>query len=205
MKRGMIMKKFKKIIIVFVAIFVLCLIGVIFTNDDSDTASENISSESEDTQPDGSDDAASADTDVSSEEDTSETSDNDDSTTEDSSDEKSDYPDSVDDVEVSFTDSVNQDTTGNWRLARVYTTKDTLEYALDYYNAFFKSDDEIHIIINYDLNTTTTIHCMVGQLFVYVRESVEDEEHSAKTLGKGQLLGEYMIDIETGVIERLDE
>ena len=56
----------------------------------------------------------------------------------------------LDDINVFFSDSVRDDVTKNWRLSKVSTEKDIAEYALNYYNTFFSSDNEIHAIVNLD-------------------------------------------------------
>jgi len=114
-----------------------------------------------------------------------------------------DMPSSVSDVDVTFASSINGDVTGNWRLARVATDKETQDYALDYYKAFFKSDDEIHWIVNFSNNTTTSIKCMGDLLFVDIFDYVKGEELSAKDIGSGTLLSEYQITISTGDMEKI--
>lgn len=115
---------------------------------------------------------------------------------------KPDYPDSIDGIDISFSQTVNDDVTGNWRLAKVTTETPVSDYALDYYKHFFASDDEVHIIVNFSLNTTTSINCMAGQLFVTTYEYVKNEEASAKTLCSGSLIEDYTIDLKTGKIDK---
>ena len=50
----------------------------------------------------------------------------------------------ISDLDVTFTDTVRDDTTGNWRLAMASTSEDFLSYAASYYENYFKSDDETH-------------------------------------------------------------
>ena len=114
-----------------------------------------------------------------------------------------DYPDSIDGVDISFSSKINNDTTGRWRLSRVASSVSTDTYAVDYYNHFFADNDEIHWIINFTLNTTTSIRYTSGQLFVTTYEYVDKEELSAKTLGSGMLLTDYMINPENGEKEDL--
>lgn len=110
----------------------------------------------------------------------------------------------IDDIEFWFSDSVINDTTGRWRISSIASSKDITEYAVDYYNTFFSSDDEIHAIVNFSLNTTTSISVPYdGTLDVAVHEYVSGEEHDANDLFGGMLLAEYFINLNTGEIENI--
>lgn len=104
---------------------------------------------------------------------------------------------------VSFSDTYRNDVTGNWRLARIAENIDIEEYAVKYYNNYFKSDNEIHIVINFTLNTTTRITVMGNLLDVSIMEYVDKEEHDAKLACSGMLLSEYHVNIDTGEIEKI--
>ena len=52
------------------------------------------------------------------------------------------------DFDVVFSDTYRNDVTGNWRLAKIAEDINIDEYAVDYYNNYFKSNSEVHIIIN---------------------------------------------------------
>lgn len=104
---------------------------------------------------------------------------------------------------VLFSDSYNNDVTGNWRLARISENINIEEYALDYYNNYFQSDDELHIIINFTLNTTTRISVIGNILDVSILEYVDKEEHDAKLACSGMLLNEYHVNIDSGEIEKI--
>lgn len=106
---------------------------------------------------------------------------------------------------LTFYKSVPNDVTGNWRVAVIYTDADMVENALDYYNAYFGSDDEIHFVCNLGLKTTTSIKVLAGQLFVDVFEYVDGEEHDAKTLPGGDLLKSYTVDMTTGDATELSD
>lgn len=101
---------------------------------------------------------------------------------------------------------LSDDVTGNWRVASVVTPKYITDYAVDYYNAFFESDDEIHIIINFGTKTKNVIRSMYGMLSVSVYEHVENEELSANTLldSGGYHFAEYLIHLSDGTIDELD-
>lgn len=126
-----------------------------------------------------------------------------DATSDDSVDALPDFPDSIGDVDISFSDLVNDDVTDNWRIARVSSSEDTIDYALDYYKHFFSDDDEIHWIVNFSNNTTSSLRVSSGLLFVDEYKYVKDEELSAKTLGGGMLLAEYSIDLNSEKVEQL--
>ena len=79
----------------------------------------------------------------------------------------------------------------------------TLYYTLDYYKEYFKSDDEIHAIVNFNYKTTTKISVMGNLLDVSVYEYVDKEEHDAKLLFSGMLLKEYHVNKDTGEIEEI--
>lgn len=99
---------------------------------------------------------------------------------------------------LNFSPSVRNDVTGRWRIS---TTSDSIvpaDYALEYYNALFSSDDEIHAIWNATLNTTTRITASDGLLYVDTLEYVDGEEHDANLLFSGTVLDSKIINIETG-------
>ena len=105
---------------------------------------------------------------------------------------------------ISFrADKVRNDTTGNWRISLIAENIDMSEYALDYYKQYFTDDSEIHFIVNFNYNTTTKIMNMGGQLDVTVQDYVPKEEHDANTLGSGTVLAEYLVDKETGEVEKI--
>lgn len=105
--------------------------------------------------------------------------------------------------DVDFSSSYRNDVTGKWRLARIAENKTIEEYALDYYRNYFESDDEIHIIINFTLNTTNRILVWGNLLDVATMEYVDNEEHDAKIACSGMLLSEYLINTDTGEIEKI--
>nr|DAR80483.1 MAG TPA: outer membrane protein assembly factor [Caudoviricetes sp.] len=93
--------------------------------------------------------------------------------------------------------SINDDTTGKWRLNRMTGTTNPIDFAFDYYKNFMQPD-EIHYIINFSTKTTTIIQNMAGMLYVRVLEHVDKEEVTAKTIGSGTVLQEKYFNIETG-------
>ncbi len=105
--------------------------------------------------------------------------------------------------DVDFSSSYRNDVTGRWRLARIAENKPIEEYVLDYYHNYFESDDEVHIIINFTLNTTNRILVFGNLLDVATMEYVDKEEHDAKIACSGMLLSEYHVNIDTGEIEKI--
>lgn len=102
-------------------------------------------------------------------------------------------------VEVQYSDGVRDDKTGRWRMAKVADTTPTNDYVLEYYHEMFRSDDEVHFIINFTLNTTTVVRCEGGEvLYVDTHERVDKEELYADDLGGGMFMGSEIYDIKAG-------
>ena len=107
----------------------------------------------------------------------------------------------IDGASFVFTDYVNDDTTGNWKLSKTADQVPVKKYALDYYKKIFNNDDEVHAVVNFTYKQTAAIKCLGNMLDVTVHEYVPKEEHSAKTLFGGRVIKEYQIDIKTGKIK----
>lgn len=101
-------------------------------------------------------------------------------------------------MEFQFWDEVRNDVTGRWRRAATSDSFVPADYALEYYEMMFSSDDEIHSIWNATLGTTTRITVAFGTLYVDTFEYVKGEEHDAKLMFSGTLLDSRMVDIESG-------
>lgn len=100
--------------------------------------------------------------------------------------------------------NVSDDVTGNWRMTYVDTKKSAEEYAIAYYKKYFKSDNEIHFLINHYLKTTAVIYKFNNQLDVRIYENTIGEEYSAYTIARGIFYGEWYVHLETGEIKQLD-
>lgn len=122
--------------------------------------------------------------------------------TEQQTEEKQDESTSENSISFVVT-NVRNDVTGNWRIATIAENIEMQDYALDYYKEYFKSDDEIHAIVNFNYKTTTKISVMGNLLDVSVYEYVDKEEHDAKLLFSGMLLKEYHVNKDTGEIEEI--
>lgn len=100
--------------------------------------------------------------------------------------------------EIRFDDSVRNDVTGNWRISSTSDSFVPAEYAVEYYETMFSSDDEIHAVWNATYGTMTCIKVFSGVIFADTHEYVKGEEHDAKLLFSGMLLDSKMFDAETG-------
>lgn len=100
---------------------------------------------------------------------------------------------------------VRNDVTGKWRKCLIAENVEPKDYALDYYKENFKSDDEIHAIVNFNYKTTTKLSVMDNLLAVTIYEYVDKEEHDAKLLFSGMVLDEYFVDIDSGEIINAQE
>lgn len=100
-----------------------------------------------------------------------------------------------------FSDSVINDTSGRLKISSLASEIDISEYAAAYYNTLFGTDNEIHAVVNFTTNTTSSISVLQdGMLSVSVHEYVPGEEHDAQTLFSGMMLEEYFVNIETGEV-----
>lgn len=175
-------KKRKKVGIVLIAIIVLCIIGIIASpSDDKKDDSNPKQTEQQNTEV----------TEQASE------------TTEPKTEEK-DEPAEIDGVDIIFSDTVRNDKTGNWRLAKVTGDKSAEEYAADYYKQYFKADNEVHAVVNFTLNTTACITCVGDTLNVRIYEHIKDEEQYAENLFTGTKYAEYKVDKNTGDVEKVE-
>lgn len=111
----------------------------------------------------------------------------------------------ISDLHVIYYDSVNNDVTGNWRLAVISENVDIQDYIFSYYQEYIKSDDEVHGIVNLDRNVTTRINKAGGWLMVSEYDYVEGEEHDAKLLYSGTPLQNYIVYTDNGDVEVVEE
>ena len=95
---------------------------------------------------------------------------------------------------LTYFGNVKNDKTGKWRLAEYANQTSQEVLALDYYKEFFKSDDEVHALINMSTKTTARISVVGDKLDVAIYEYVAGEEHDAVKLYGGMKLQEYEVD-----------
>jgi uncharacterized membrane protein YqaE (UPF0057 family) len=113
-----------------------------------------------------------------------------------------DTANNISELDITYYDYVRNDMTGNWRHAIFSKNVNIQDYALSYYQTYFKSKDEIHGITNFYNNTTTNLHVSGNILFCDIHEYVKNEEHDAKLMFSGMLLASYQINIDTGEITK---
>lgn len=100
--------------------------------------------------------------------------------------------------------AMNDDDTGSWKVVTIAQAGlEPEDFAAAYYAACFEDGDTAHWIVNFSTNTTTVISRTGDQVFVTCHEYVDGEEHSAKEIGTGQLYGEWLLDPDTGKMEKL--
>lgn len=97
---------------------------------------------------------------------------------------------------------MNNDVTGNFRYCLTTDKKHIEDYALDYYKNYMKSG-EVHYIINFTYNITACITNLGDRLDLVATQYVSKEEHDAKAIGSGTLLGEFHIYLDNGDIEQI--
>jgi len=103
-------------------------------------------------------------------------------------------------IGIEFKGEMKDDTTGKLRLALTATKVDVIEYAVDYYKAYFESDDEIHAIVNKNSGTTTCISKSGDTLSVKVHKYVEGEEEDTLKLFSGTVMKEETIGLDGSLI-----
>ena len=105
---------------------------------------------------------------------------------------------------IVFESSVRNDKTGKWRLAKTSEGIFIPNYAVSYYRNYFKSDSEVHFFIDFTEKTTARLTVGSGYIFITIFKYVEGEEHDATILPGGSQIGSYIVNIETGKIEKVD-
>ena len=110
----------------------------------------------------------------------------------------------IKDVDAHFSVSnAFNDVTGRWRVSAIAEPILIEEYALSYYENYFSDDNEVHVIVNFTYNTSTTITCLGSIMDVTIHEYVDKEEHDAKKMSSGMVLSEYYIYLDNGDIEQI--
>lgn len=101
---------------------------------------------------------------------------------------------------LSFSPTVPNDTTGNYRLSTTSSDTAPADCAQEYYENMFKSDDEIHAVWNKTQNTMTCLKVSSGLLFADTYEYVDGEENDAALLFSGRILDSKLINLSTGEV-----
>ena len=115
------------------------------------------------------------------------------------------FAEAMGDTAVSFSKTIKNDTTGNWRVTGLSSSEDIVNHAVEYYKAYFEDDNEVHFVINFLLKTTARFNVYGDQIFVEEYEYVDNEEHNARTLPSGERLKSYIITISTGEIKDITD
>lgn len=102
-----------------------------------------------------------------------------------------------------FTEKVRNDKTGRWRTALYADSSKIVDFAPEYYKAYFSSDDEIHFVINMSTKTTSRLAVSNGTMTIDVLEYVDKEEHDAVLLGSGTLLSQYLVNLSDGTVKEI--
>lgn len=111
----------------------------------------------------------------------------------------------INDISVTYYAEIENDATGNWRLAIIDDTSDLKNYVGDFYKKFVTNNSEILGIVNLGLKTTTRISMiMPGTLDITIMEYINGEEHDANILYSGKMLDHFWFNIETGEVDSLD-
>lgn len=106
---------------------------------------------------------------------------------------------------ISFSVSkVQNDVTGNWRISTIAENIDIEYYALDYVKRYLHNKSQVHAIVNFTRNTTTSIKKYGNIIYVDIYDYVKGEEHDANRLFTGILLQQYFVYIDNGDIEKID-
>lgn len=109
----------------------------------------------------------------------------------------------IDDMNIHFSKSVPNDKTGKWRIATTSTSADFPLYARSYVEKYFKSNDEVHIVVNFATNTTTVINNFGPMVDITIHEYVKGEEHDAAKIGGGMVYSQYWVYLDNGDIEKI--
>ena len=107
-------------------------------------------------------------------------------------------------VEPTWYKSVRNDKTGNWRMLVVYTNK-VMDgpLTIDYCDAYWEDESEVHFIVNLYLKTTTVIHKYGDVAYVTIHEYQDGEEHDAIKLAGGMVYSEFSVNLTTRDVEEI--
>ncbi len=98
---------------------------------------------------------------------------------------------------------VRNDVTGNWRISIIAENIDIEYYALDYVERYLHNKSQVHAIVNFTRNTTTSIKKYGNIIYADIYDYVKGEEHDANLLFTGTLLQQYFVYIDNGDIEKI--
>lgn len=113
---------------------------------------------------------------------------------------ESDVPEEIADLHLT---DVRNDNTGELQKSVTAANVNMPENAMHYYEAHMQ-DGGVHYVVSFATNTTTMLNAMADVLYVTITEYVDGEEHDASDIGSGMLLKEYIVDLEDGSIEEME-
>ena len=105
----------------------------------------------------------------------------------------------------SYLGSYANDSTGNWRRYSYESEEDLTAFAADYYEAYFGGNDEIHVLVNAQQETTAIVAYMYGSLDVRVYQMDSRDIDDAKVAPGGAKLREFWLALSTGEITEVEE
>lgn len=104
------------------------------------------------------------------------------------------------DTKAVWYENVPQDKTGMFRMLVTYSDVEIdKELAIEYTNAYISSDNQIHFIVNSSLRITTKINKLGDLIFVTQHEYIDQEENDFTLLADGEVVKEFILNLETGV------
>lgn len=109
----------------------------------------------------------------------------------------------IKDVQISFSDKVRNDVTGNWRLATTGASGNFTNYAKSYYDKYFKDDKEVHVVVIFGNDQTAIMNVAGNQMFLSYYKHVKGEEHDAKAIPSGKEQGEFIVYLDNGDIDKI--
>ena len=113
-----------------------------------------------------------------------------------------------DDLHILFYDHMENDVTGEWRVALTSTPHPVSDYIEYYYKTYVKPDDMVHVIVNFTLKTTTLLRS-INTGFPYFEiatyEYADGDEHDAKQCPGGISYGSQIAFTDTWEVQDWDE
>ena len=98
---------------------------------------------------------------------------------------------------------VQNDVTGNWKISTINEDIDIEYYAAAYAKLYIHNKSQVHAIVNFTRNTTTSIKKYGNIIYADIYDYVKGEEHDANLLFTGTLLQQYFVYIDNGDIEKI--
>lgn len=98
---------------------------------------------------------------------------------------------------------VQNDVTGNWKISTINEDIDIEYYAAAYAKLYIHNKSQVHAIVNFTRNTTTSIKKDGNIIYVDIYDYVNGEEFDADLLFTGTLLQQYFVYVDNGDIEKI--